>query len=62
MIETEIKGDGDDAEEIPLRASVSNNHGDKIVDSSDECHGFKRFNFDVKLSMLNFAVKLSNQC
>ena len=53
VIETEIKGDGDEAEEIPLRASVSNNLGDKIVDSSDECYGFKRFNYD---------VKISNQC
>ena len=45
VIETEIKGDGDDAEGIPLRASVSKNQGDKIVDSSDECYGFKSFNF-----------------
>jgi len=42
VIETEIKGDGDDAEGIPLRASVSNNQGDKIADSSDECSACSR--------------------
>jgi len=41
VIETEIKGDGDDAEEVPLRTSISNNQEDKIVESSDECYGFE---------------------
>merc|ERR1711976_96676 len=37
VIETDIKGEGADAEEVPLRSSISSNHDDKIADSSDEC-------------------------
>lgn len=40
VIETDIKGEGGDAEEVPLRSSISSNHDDKIADSSDECQGF----------------------
>lgn len=61
MIETEIKGDSDDSEGIPLRASMSNNQGDKIVDSSDECYGFKIFKFQFLIGAI-LNPKSSSAC
>ncbi len=61
MIETEIKGDGDDSEGIPLRASMSNNQADKIVDSSDECYGFKNFKCQLLIGAI-LNPKSSSAC